>query len=157
MYNKKSDHFSPKIKPYSYGTRKSNAKKSNRDQQRAYIWRWKHMVDFNFYQNYRQRYTVIPITIVRGPLYNHLRDNNLLYKYQSGFLPHFSTVFQLIDIYNDICQSFDNHQFSCMVFCGIPKAFGRVWNTTSLDVKNILPNAWFYLIPCEIFSEEVQK
>ena len=24
--------------------------------------------DFNLYQNYRQRYTVIPITTVRGPL-----------------------------------------------------------------------------------------
>ena len=26
MYNTKSDHFSPKIKPYIYGKRKSNAK-----------------------------------------------------------------------------------------------------------------------------------
>ena len=26
MYNTKSDHFSPKIKPYIYGNRKSNAK-----------------------------------------------------------------------------------------------------------------------------------
>ena len=25
------------------------------------------MIDFNFYQNYRQRYTVIPITTIRGP------------------------------------------------------------------------------------------
>ena len=25
------------------------------------------MIDFNFYQNYRQRYAVIPITTVRGP------------------------------------------------------------------------------------------
>ena len=61
-------------------------------------------------------------------LYNHLRDNNLLYKYQSGFLPNHSTVFQLIDIYHNICQSFDNHQFSCMVFCDISKAFDRVWH-----------------------------
>ena len=29
---------------------------------------WKLLIDFNFYQNYRQRYTVIPITTVRGPL-----------------------------------------------------------------------------------------
>ena len=28
------------------------------------------MNDFNFYQNYRQRYTVIPITTVRGPFLN---------------------------------------------------------------------------------------
>ena len=68
MYNTKSDHFSPKIKPYIYGNRKSNAKSENRDQQQAYIWRWKHLIDFNFYQNNWQRYTVIPITTVRGPL-----------------------------------------------------------------------------------------
>ena len=67
MYNTKSDHFSPKIKPYIYRNRKSNAKSYNIDQQRAYIWRWKHLIDFNFYQNNRQPYTVIPITTVRGP------------------------------------------------------------------------------------------
>ena len=33
----KSDHFSPKIKPYIHGNRKLNAKSQNRDQQRAYI------------------------------------------------------------------------------------------------------------------------
>ena len=26
-----------------------------------------HLIDFNFYQNNRQRYTMIPITTVRGP------------------------------------------------------------------------------------------
>ena len=65
----KSDHFSPKIKPYIHGNRKSNAKLSNRGQQGAYISRWKHLIDFNFYQNYKQQYTVIPITTVRGPFY----------------------------------------------------------------------------------------
>ena len=61
-------------------------------------------------------------------LYNHLHENNLLYKYQSGFLPQHSTVFQLIDIYHNICQSFDNHRFSCMVFLDVSKAFDRVWH-----------------------------
>ena len=61
-------------------------------------------------------------------LYNHLLTNNLLYKYQSGFLPQHSTVFQLIDIYHNICQSFDNQQYSCMVFCDVSKAFDRVWH-----------------------------
>ena len=27
----------------------------------------KHLIDIDFYQNCRQRYTVIPITTVRGP------------------------------------------------------------------------------------------
>ena len=32
-------------------------------------------------------------------LYNYFIDKNLLYKYQSGFHPHHSSDFQLIDIY----------------------------------------------------------
>ena len=39
-----------------------------------------------------------------------------------------STTFQLIDIYHHICQTFDNNQFSCMVFCDVSKAFDRVWH-----------------------------
>ena len=66
--------------------------------------------------------------IVFKNLYNFLIDNNLLYKYQSGFLPHHSTVFQLIDIYHNICQAFDNNLFSCIVFCDVSKAFDRVWH-----------------------------
>ena len=61
-------------------------------------------------------------------IYNFLNGNDLLYKYQSGFLPNHSTTFQLIDIYNHICQTFDNNQFSCMVFCDVSKAFDRVWH-----------------------------
>ena len=52
-------------------------------------------------------------------IYNHMNDNNLLYKYQSGFLPSHSTTFQLLDIYHHICQTFDNQQYSCMVFCDL--------------------------------------
>ena len=66
--------------------------------------------------------------IVFKNLYNFLIDNNLLYKYQSGILPHHSTVFQLIDIYHNICQAFDNNLFSCIVFCDVSKAFDRVWH-----------------------------
>ena len=61
-------------------------------------------------------------------MYNFLIDNNLLYKYQSGFLPHHSTVFQLIDIFHSICQAFDNNMFSCIVFCDVSNAFDRVWH-----------------------------
>ena len=59
---------------------------------------------------------------------NFLLDNNLLYKYQSFFLPHHSTVFQLIDIFQNICQAFDNNTFSCIVFCDVSKTFDRVWH-----------------------------
>ncbi len=61
-------------------------------------------------------------------IYNHLHSNHLLYDRQSGFLPGHSTVYQLIDIYDQICKSFDAHQYTCMVFCDISKAFDRVWH-----------------------------
>ena len=60
-------------------------------------------------------------------MYSFLIENNLLYKYQSGFLPHHSTVFQLIDISHNIYQAFENNTFSCFVFCDVSKDFDRVW------------------------------
>ena len=44
-----------------------------------------------------------PERIAFKNIYNFLNGNDLLYKYQSGFLPNHSTTFQLIDIYHDIC------------------------------------------------------
>ena len=64
--------------------------------------------------------------IVFKHMYNHLVSNNLLFKYQSGFRPGHSTTFQLIDIFHHICQSFDEKQYPCMVFCDISKAFDKV-------------------------------
>ncbi len=43
-------------------------------------------------------------------IYNHLYTNKLIYDRQSGFLPGHSTVYQLIDIYDQICNSFNNKQ-----------------------------------------------
>ena len=54
--------------------------------------------------------------LVFKDIYNYLHENDILYKYQSGFVPNHSTTFQLIDIYHQICRTFDNHQYSCMVF-----------------------------------------
>ena len=66
--------------------------------------------------------------IVFKNIHNFLNENNLIYKYQFGFLPNHSTTFQLIDIYHHICQAVDNNQHSCMVFCDVSKAFDRVWH-----------------------------
>ena len=66
--------------------------------------------------------------IVFKHMYNHLHSNNLLFKYQSGFRPGHSTTFQFIDIFHHICQSFDEKQYSCMIFCDISKAFHKVWH-----------------------------
>ena len=61
-------------------------------------------------------------------MYNFLIENNLLNKYQSGFLSHHSTVFHLLDIFHNICQAFDINMFSCIVLCDVSKAFHRVWH-----------------------------
>ena len=66
--------------------------------------------------------------VVFKHLFNFLHSNNLIHNLQSGVLPRHSTVFHLIDIYNQICQGFDAKQYTCMVFCDISKAFDRVWH-----------------------------
>ena len=37
-------------------------------------------------------------------------------------------MFQLIDIFHNTCQAFDNNIFSCIVFCDVSKASNRVWH-----------------------------
>ena len=61
-------------------------------------------------------------------MYNHLVSYSLLFKYQLGFRPGHSATFQLIDMFHHICLSFDEKQYSCMVFCDISKAFDKVWH-----------------------------
>ena len=66
--------------------------------------------------------------IVFKHMYNHFVNDKLLFKYQYGFRPGHSTTYQLVDIFHHICQSFDEKQYSCMVFCDISKAFDKVWH-----------------------------
>ncbi len=60
-------------------------------------------------------------------IYNYLLSNKFLFKNQYGFRSNHSTVHQLIEIYNQICQSLDAKQFTCLIFCHVSKAFDRVW------------------------------
>ena len=61
-------------------------------------------------------------------LYNHFIAHNLIYCKQSGFLRGHSTVYQLIDIFDQIARSIDDKKLNCMIFCDISKAFDRVWH-----------------------------
>jgi hypothetical protein len=40
-------------------------------------------------------------------VFNHLQRNKLIYEYQSGFLPKYSTVHQLLQMYNCILNSLE--------------------------------------------------
>ena len=82
-------------------------------------------------------------SIIFKHMYTFFLENNLLWKYQSGFLPKHSTSFLLVDIYHHIhvCQSLDSKQFSCVVFFDISKAFDRVWHKLRQNgIEGILLN-----------------
>ena len=49
-------------------------------------------------------------------MYNFLHECNLIYKYQSGFQPGHSTVYQIIEIYDNICKALEKKEYMCMVF-----------------------------------------
>ncbi len=66
--------------------------------------------------------------IIFKHVYNYFHDNNLFYKYQAGFLPGHSTVYQLIETYDHILKAIDQGQSCCMIFCYLSKAFDRVWH-----------------------------
>ena len=67
--------------------------------------------------------------IIHKHLHNFMIEHNLIYKYQSGFLPNkISTVYQLLEMYHNICMSMEEKKSTCMVFCDISKAFDRVWH-----------------------------
>ena len=68
--------------------------------------------------------------IVFKYMYNFLSSNDLITKNQSGFRPGDSTINQLIDLTNDIHESFDNRKSLEVraVFLDISKAFDKVWH-----------------------------
>ena len=61
-------------------------------------------------------------------MYNFALDNEILYKYQSGFQPNDSTDYQLDEIYNTIILNMDRGKDIRFVFCDISKAFDRIWH-----------------------------
>ena len=66
--------------------------------------------------------------IVSKQIYNHLYINKLLYKFQSGFLPGYSTTHQLIELYDNNLLALDKKQITSITFADISKAFDTVWS-----------------------------
>ena len=65
--------------------------------------------------------------VIHKYLHNFLVSNDL-YKYQCGFLPNNSIVYQLLEIYHNICMNLESKENTCLVFCDVSKAFDRVWH-----------------------------
>ena len=66
--------------------------------------------------------------IIFQNIHNFLLDNSLIYDMQSGFLPNHSTVYQLLEIFHNICISREEKKHTGLVFCDVFKAFDRVWH-----------------------------
>jgi hypothetical protein len=80
--------------------------------------------------------------VVYKYIYNYIIEHSLLYSYQSGFLPGHSTVYQLLEIYHNICKNIDNRLSSIIVFCDISKAFDRVWHKAL--IKKTTAILWYH-------------
>ena len=65
---------------------------------------------------------------VQKHVLNFLLAHNLITPNQSGFLPTHSTVYQLLDTYNDICSALDRNITTQAIFFDISKAFDKVWH-----------------------------
>ncbi|KAK6183707.1 hypothetical protein SNE40_011134 [Patella caerulea] len=65
--------------------------------------------------------------IIFKHIFNHLISNKLLYKFQSGFIPGFSTTHQLIELYHEILCALEKKQKASMTYADISKAFDTVW------------------------------
>jgi len=66
--------------------------------------------------------------IIFKHMYNHLNKHDIIYKYQSGFLPGHSTTHHLAHLYHTITEAFDKHKKIRLVFGDISKAFDRIWH-----------------------------
>ena len=66
--------------------------------------------------------------IIFKHVYNPFRDNVLINKWQSGFLPGSSTVTQLLEMYNQFYSAIDEGKDVRIVYLDISKAFDRVWH-----------------------------
>ena len=61
-------------------------------------------------------------------VYNHFRENSLITRWQSGFLPESSTVTQLLEMYHQCYNAINECKDLRMVYLDISKAFDRVWH-----------------------------
>ena len=66
--------------------------------------------------------------IIFKHVYNHFRDNALINKWQSGFLPSSSTVTQLLEMYNQFYSAIYEGKDVRIVYLDISKALDRVWH-----------------------------
>jgi len=66
--------------------------------------------------------------VIYDSMYTFFRENNLISKNQSGFIPGDSTINQLLAITTEIFNAFEDVDETRAVFLDISKAFDKVWH-----------------------------
>ena len=66
--------------------------------------------------------------VVHKTMHNFLLEKNVITPFQPGFVSGDSTVNQLVDLHNTFSRALDECKEVRVVFCGISKAFDRVWH-----------------------------
>ena len=66
--------------------------------------------------------------IIFKHVYNHFWENSFISRWQSGFLPGFSTVTQLLEMYHQFYNAINEGKDIRIVYLDISKAFDRVWH-----------------------------
>lgn len=64
--------------------------------------------------------------VVKDKLIKYLAGNDLMTKYQHGYLQRKSTTTALLSIIHEIVQGFDQQQYTQIAFCDLSKAFDSV-------------------------------
>ena len=59
-------------------------------------------------------------------LYEHLKENDILYKKQFGFQQKHSTEHAILQLIDQVNKSFDRNQFTLGIFIDLSKAFDAV-------------------------------
>ena len=71
--------------------------------------------------------------IVYNRLYKYIYKNNILYNKQFGFQKHHSTDHAILQLFEQISDSFENDKFTVSVFIDLSKAFDTVDHNILLE------------------------
>ena len=86
--------------------------------------------------------------IVFKYLFNFFLDNDIISRWQSGFMPGCSTTCQLLEIYHTFCSAVSDGKEIRVVFLDISRAFDRVWHAGllhKLRVAGVSGNLLYWL------------
>ena len=81
--------------------------------------------------------------IVFKHVYNHFRNNFLIFVWQSVFLPGSSTITQLLELYNKFYTAVSQNKEIRIVFLDISKVFDRVWHEGLIFKLKKMGHLWF--------------